>query len=179
MRRAVLPLLLLFPLTIVGCGSSSPTGSSAGGPAPGSAPGGGQPSASAAGSTRSCPDSNLVGSHLGATLDARPDVTTGDTGVVCMYHGHVTANNDVTVVEVSIRDSSAAEMTQLRKDETDSGHAVKDLPGLGDVAITFDIPAFRGTITNTAVLNGARMVYVAAEATVDQEVTLIKVLMTQ
>jgi hypothetical protein len=173
MRRAAIPLLLLFPLALAGCGGSTPASPDAGSSGPAATSGANQP---AGNSGYACPDQATVGSALGSTYDA-PDVESGYKNVVCMYRGHKVAGNDASVVTLTIRDGAQAEMDQLRKDETDSGYTIKDLSGVGDEAFSFEIPGFKDPIENVAARVGDREVYVAADGTFDQVVALVKQLL--
>jgi hypothetical protein len=173
MRRAALPLLLLFPLLLAGCGGSTPASPDAGstGTAPASAvnPGSDKP-------TNTCPEQARVGSALAATYDA-PDVTNGETGVVCMYKGHKVADNEVSVAMVMIRSDAQAEMDQLRKDEAGQGYTIKDVSGLGDEAFTWEVTGFKTPTVNVTARIGDRQVYIAADATLDQVVALVRQLL--
>ena len=177
MRRIVLALSLLT-LTLTACGSEPSA----------TPPAGNQPNAAGnqAGATptatksdkATCPDAAVVTANLNLTVAGAPDVTNASTGSVCMYRGKNKATGKSNSATVGIRlQYSATEFPIFRKQETDQGYAVTDLPGLGDGAFTFATKVFDDTINNVAIYKGDRMVYVGSVSSVDQVTTLCKIVL--
>jgi hypothetical protein len=180
MRRAAVLVSLLAFAALAGCGDGTEPPSAANQPAgnPGSNQAPVAPATTGAAGQPTCPDLDLVASHLGMTLNPNPLVTTAENSVFCQWSGRMVTDNRATVATVSLRTQyPASDMVKYRQQETESGHTLSERAGVGDEAFTFSIESFGHTINNLVVRKGDRMVYIGSLASLDEEVGLARLLL--
>ena len=171
--------VLLAVLMAAGCSSGAP---------PQWAPGGASPGQSAApaptfavatpaeGGPR-CPASTLVGPALGMVLGGVQETFLPQSGVVCDYDGMRTAAGAMTGVSLSIGNGvDSARFAGVRASYAERGVFLTDLSAIGDEAFTLSTAAPGLVVTTLIARKGDVLVTLSAQATLVQEIALVKVI---
>ena len=124
-----------------------------------------------------CPTSALVGQALGMALGGVQETFLPQSGVVCDYDGMRTAAGAMTGVSLSIgKGVDAARFAGVRASYAERGVFLTDLSAIGDEAFTLSTPAPGLVVTTLIARKADVLVTLSAQATLDQEIALVKVI---
>ncbi len=170
---------LLAVLMVAGCSSGAPPEWAPRGPSPAHPTTPADtfvPATPAEGGPR-CPTSALVGQSLGMALGGVQETFLPQSGVVCDYDGMRTAVGALTGVSLSIgKGVDAARFAGVRASYAERGIFLTDLSAIGDEAFTLSTPAPGLVVTTLIARKGEVLVTLSAQATLEQEVALVRML---
>jgi hypothetical protein len=122
-----------------------------------------------------CPASSVVGSALGMVLGDVRATPLPESGVVCEYDGMRTAAGAMTGVSLSLgRGVDASRFASVRASYEGQALLLTDVPGVGDEAFTVSMPAPGLIVNQLIVRRGDLLVTLSAQATLEQEIVLVK-----
>ena len=119
----------------------------------------------------------VVGQSLGMALGGVQETFLPQSGVVCDYDGMRTAVGALTGVSLSIgKGVDAARFAGVRASYAERGIFLTDLSAIGDEAFTLSTPAPGLVVTTLIARKGEVLVTLSAQATLEQEVALVRML---
>jgi len=115
---------------------------------------------------------------LGMALGGVQETFLPQSGVVCDYDGMRTAVGAMTGVSLSIgKGVDAARFAGVRASYAERGVFLTDLSVIGDEAFTLSTPAPGLVVTTLIVRKGEVLVTLSAQATLEQEMALINMIL--
>lgn len=124
-----------------------------------------------------CPASTVVGPALGMVLGGVKETFLPQSGVVCDYDGMRTAAGAMTGVSLSIGNGvDSARFAGVRASYVERGIFLTDLSAIGDEAFTLSTAAPGLVVTTLITRKGDVLVTLSAQATLQQEIALVKVI---
>jgi hypothetical protein len=124
-----------------------------------------------------CPTSPVVGQALGMALGEVHETFLPQSGVVCDYDGMRTAVGALTGVSLSIgKGVDAARFAGVRASYAERGVFLTDLSAIGDEAFTLSTPAPGLVVTTVIVRKADTLVTLSAQATLEQELALVRMI---